>query len=68
MKKILALTLVLVTVLSVFAGCAKEESDAIVSAVDAVLEAGCRTADLSHGATALGTVEMTDRIIEALVG
>ena len=30
MKKILALTLVLVTVLSVFAGCAKEESDAIV--------------------------------------
>lgn len=46
----------------------QQESDAIVSAVDAVLEAGYRTADLSHGAPALGTVEMTDRIIEALTG
>ena len=40
------------------------ESDAIVGAVDRVLEAGWRTADLSHGEGALGTVEMTDKIIE----
>ena len=43
-----------------------EESEAIVRAVDTVLEAGWRTADLAHGAPALGTVEMTDRIIENL--
>ena len=42
----------------------KEEHDSIVSAVDKVLEAGYRTADLSHGAPALGTKEMTDKIIE----
>ncbi len=42
----------------------KEESDAIVSAVDKVLEAGFRTADLSHGSEALGTREITDKIIE----
>ena len=41
-----------------------EESDAIVSAVDKVLEAGYRTADLAHGGDALGTREMTDKIIE----
>ena len=40
------------------------ESDAIVSAVDRVLEAGWRTADLSHGEGALGTAEITDKIIE----
>lgn len=42
----------------------KEEHDAIVSAVDKVLEAGYRTADLAHGALALSTDEMTDKIIE----
>ncbi len=43
-----------------------EESDAIVSAVDKVLEAGWRTADLAHGGECLSTVEITDKIIEAL--
>jgi 3-isopropylmalate dehydrogenase len=38
----------------------------IVNAVDKVLEEGCRTADLSHGAPALTTTEMTDKIIERL--
>ncbi len=42
----------------------KDESDAIVNAVDRVLEIGYRTADLAHGATSLGTKEMTDKIIE----
>jgi len=40
-----------------------KESDAIVSAVDTVLEAGLRTADLSHGAPFLSTEEITDAII-----
>ncbi len=44
----------------------KTESDAIVSAVDRVLEAGYRTADIAHGAPALSTTEITDRIIEML--
>jgi 3-isopropylmalate dehydrogenase len=44
----------------------KEESDAIVNAVDRVLEAGFRTADLAKGGEALTTVEMTDKIIENL--
>ena len=44
----------------------KEESDAIVNAVDKVLNFGYRTADLAHGKEALGTVEMTDKIIENL--
>ena len=43
------------------------ESDAIVSAVDTVLSEGWRTADLSHGAPALTTTEMTDKIIEKIV-
>ena len=43
-----------------------EESDAIVGAVDKVLNAGFRTADIAHGGEALGTVEMTDKIIESL--
>ena len=42
------------------------ESNAIVSAVDKVLEAGYRTADLSHGAPSLGTKEITDKIIECI--
>ncbi len=41
----------------------KEESNAIVDAVDRVLLAGWRTADLSHGGEALGTDEITDKII-----
>ncbi len=41
-----------------------EESDAIINAVDKVLEAGYRTADIAHGGEALGTVEITDKIIE----
>ena len=41
-----------------------KESEAIVNAVDKVLEAGYRTADLAHGAPALGTKEITDKIIE----
>ena len=44
----------------------KEESDAIVSAVDRVLEEGFRTADLSHGGDALGTREITVKIIERI--
>ena len=44
----------------------KEESEAIVSAVDKVLEAGWRTADLAHGGEALGTDAMTDKIIECI--
>ncbi len=44
----------------------KEESDAIVRAVDEVLEAGYRTADLAHGGVALTTTEITDKIIERI--
>ena len=43
-----------------------EASEDIVKAVDKVLELGLRTADLAHGAPALGTKEMTDKIIENL--
>ena len=42
------------------------ESDAIVGAVDKVLNEGYRTADLAHGGESLGTVEITDKIIERL--
>lgn len=42
------------------------ESDAIVSAVDQVLEAGLRTADLSHGAPSLSTEEITAEIIKRI--
>ena len=42
------------------------ESDAIVNAVDKVLLAGYRTADLAHGKDALSTTEMTEKIIENL--
>ena len=44
----------------------KEEADNIVNAVDKVLNAGYRTADLSHGKDHLSTVEITDKIIENL--
>ena len=44
----------------------KNESDAIVNAVDKVLEEGYRTADLSRENPALSTTEMTDKIIEKL--
>ena len=44
----------------------KQASQAIVDAVDKVLNAGYRTADLAHGKPALSTVEMTDKIIENL--
>lgn len=43
-----------------------KESNVIVNAVDKVLNMGYRTADLAHGAEALGTVEITDKIIENL--
>ena len=43
-----------------------EESDAIVNAVDKVLEAGWRTADLAHGKESLSTTEITDKIIECI--
>ncbi|MBO5051619.1 MAG: 3-isopropylmalate dehydrogenase [Clostridia bacterium] len=43
-----------------------KESDAIINAVDRVLNAGYRTADIAHGGEALGTVEMTDKIIAML--
>ncbi|MBO7341727.1 MAG: 3-isopropylmalate dehydrogenase [Clostridia bacterium] len=39
------------------------EHDAIVNAVDHVLNAGLRTADLAHGAPTLSTEEMTDAIL-----
>ncbi len=44
----------------------KEEADNIVEAVDKVLNAGYRTADLSHGGEYLTTTEITDKIIENL--
>ena len=40
-----------------------EEADAIVRAVDEVLDAGLRTADLAHGAPSLSTEEMTEAIL-----
>ena len=43
-----------------------DEADDIVRAVDEVLEAGCRTADLAHGAPAMTTEEMTDAILARL--
>lgn len=45
-----------------------EEADAIEKAVDAVLDAGLRTADLvgNSGVTPLSTTEMTDKILEQI--
>ena len=40
------------------------EALAIEDAVNRVLDAGYRTADIAHGGDALGTVEMTDKILE----
>lgn len=40
-----------------------EEADCIEQAVENVLNAGWRTADLGGGEAALGTVEMTDKIL-----
>ena len=42
----------------------ENEAQAIENAVDAVLNDGFRTADIAHGEEALGTVEMTDKILE----
>ncbi len=42
------------------------ESEAIVNAVDKVLNEGWRTADIAHGKEALSTKEITDKIIERL--
>ena len=44
----------------------KKESECIVNAVDRVLYAGWRTADIAHGEDPLGTDEMTDKIIEEI--
>ncbi len=44
----------------------KAESEAIVNAVDKVLEAGWRTADLAHGKDYLTTTQITEKIIENL--
>ena len=49
-----------------FAFALEAEALAIENAVDKVLEAGLRTADIAHGADALGTVEMTDAILKML--
>ncbi|MBQ8145561.1 MAG: 3-isopropylmalate dehydrogenase [Clostridia bacterium] len=43
-----------------------KESEAIVNAVNKVLDSGFRTADLAHGAPSLSTTEITDKIIENL--
>ncbi len=43
-----------------------KESAAIVDAVDAVLNEGWRTADLSHGAPYLSTEEITQKILEKI--
>ena len=43
-----------------------KESDAIVNAVDTVLNAGYRTADLAHGGEYLSTEEITDKILEQI--
>lgn len=44
----------------------KEESECIVNAVDRVLYAGWRTADIAHGEDPLSTDEMTDKIISEI--
>ena len=43
-----------------------KESENIVEAVDKVLNEGYRTPDIAHGAEALTTVEITDKIIERI--
>jgi 3-isopropylmalate dehydrogenase len=44
----------------------EDEALAIEKAVDAVLEEGWRTADIAHGVDAIGTKEMTDKILERM--
>jgi 3-isopropylmalate dehydrogenase len=44
----------------------KEENDAIVNAVDKLLNDGYRTADLAHGGEYLTTAEVTEKIIANL--
>ena len=46
---------------------AKADVQAIEDAVNRVLDAGLRTADIAHGEEALGTVEMTDAILAQIV-
>ena len=43
-----------------------EEANNIIDAVDKVLNEGYRTPDIAHGAEALTTVEITDKIIERI--
>ncbi len=43
-----------------------QAAESIVTAVDTVLNAGYRTADLARGGEALSTTEMTDKIIQRL--
>lgn len=44
----------------------EEEATAVEKAVDAVLQAGYRTADIAAGQTALGTAEMGTQVVAAL--
>ena len=44
----------------------ENEAQAIENAVDTVLNDGLRTADIAHGAEALGTVEITDEILKRI--
>jgi 3-isopropylmalate dehydrogenase len=44
----------------------EDEAVLIETAVDAVLESGARTIDIAAGGPSMGTVEMGDRVIEAL--
>ncbi len=44
----------------------EEEARNIERAVDEVLEAGIRTADIAHGVDAIGTKEMTEEILKRL--
>jgi 3-isopropylmalate dehydrogenase len=43
-----------------------KEAEAIETAVKEVLASGARTRDIARGAAAIGTVEMTDRVIAQL--
>lgn len=45
-----------------------EEAEAIEAAVDSVLDAGLRTADIAAGGPSVGTVEMGDQVLQALAG
>lgn len=43
-----------------------EEADKIEAAVESVLDSGYRTADISGGAPSIGTVEMSQKVLDAL--